>query len=673
MATETVSYQIKIDADTKSLKTLEQELKDINKETLELKETNQLFKQELIELENRYKKLPNTALGAKKKLKEQITDLKGAIKENNIALQNFTIDKQQKKQLINDLAEVHNEVGHSIENFAGFGAAIGETVAGFMLLSGASEENTEKLEHAIGTVMAFEGVAEGVIHAQKLWNTTIKNSTILTTINSTATKMSGAVQKLFAGSINQTSFAFKGLKTAIIATGIGALVVAVGLLIANFDKLKGAINGVSKAQEGALEDQEKAVELAEKRLDAISDQENILKLQGKSERDILNMKIQEAKLAIEESKTRLEMQRDINHQQIEAEERNRLYLENIVKGIFIIPRTILKGVDLIGEGLNKLFKEIQQIPFAKKILGEEPINIDFKLAEMADGGIDSIAGLIFNAEETKEKAEETEQEIDDALIRLENQLAGFELSKRDMDQKTADELKKIRDKVNEDAINSAKAREAVEIDSNNILIEEKKSYWETLGELQLQASEKERLRRQKELEDEIALQDAKLSMATQGIGALIHLNNAFAKDNEKSQRRAFERNKKLQIAQAIISTYQGANAIFSSAAANPATVLFPAQPFIAAGIAIVSGLANVAQISKQQFQSSSSGGGGNVSAPNFGLGGGGGISAPSLGPTNQSTLIPQDEDGNSMQVFVTETDITNTQNKVNVIETQATF
>lgn len=672
MATETVSYQIKIDADTKSLQTLEQELKDINKETLELKETNQLFKQELIELENRYKKLPNTALGAKKKLKEQITDLKGAIKENNIALQNFTIDKQQKKQLINDLEEVHNEVGHSIENFAGFGAAIGETVAGFMLLSGASEENTEKLEHAIGTVMAFEGVAEGVIHAQKLWNTTIKNSTVLTTINSTATKMAGVVQKLFTGSINQTSFAFKGLKTAIIATGIGALVVAVGLLIANFDKLKGAINGVSKAQEGALEDQEKAVELAEKRLDAISDQENILKLQGKSERDILNMKIQEAKLAIEESKTRLEMQRDITHQQIEAEKRNKEYLENFTKVIFIIPRTILQGVDLIGEGLNKVFQEVQQIPFAKKILGEEPINIDFGLGEMADEGIESVAELIFNPEDTKEKAEETEQEIDDALIRLENKLAGFELSKRDMDQKTADELKKIRDKVNEDAINAAKAREGVEIDTNNVLIEEKKSYWETLGELQLQASEKERLRRQKELEDEIALQDAKLSMASQGIGALIHLNNAFAKDNEKSQKRAFERNKKLQIAQAIIQTYQGANAMFAAQAANPQSILFPAQPFIAAGIAIVSGLANVAQISKQQFQSSSSGGGGNVSAPNFGLGGGG-ISAPSLGPTNQSTLIPQDEEGNSMQVFVTETDITNTQNKVNVIETQATF
>ena len=48
MATETVSYQIQIDADTKSLKTLESEIKQINRETINLRETNQLFKKELL-------------------------------------------------------------------------------------------------------------------------------------------------------------------------------------------------------------------------------------------------------------------------------------------------------------------------------------------------------------------------------------------------------------------------------------------------------------------------------------------------------------------------------------------------------------------------------------------------------------------------------------------------
>jgi len=157
-----------------------------------------------------------------------------------------------------------------------------------------------------------------------------------------------------------------------------------------------------------------------------------------------------------------------------------------------------------------------------------------------------------------------------------------------------------------------------------------------------------------------------LSLAADGVNALINLTTAFAKDNEKSQKRAFEINKRLQIAQAIIQTYQGANAIFASAAANPATVLFPAQPFIAAGIAIANGLANVATISKQQFQSSSPGGGGR-NAPDFSGGGG---AAPQLSPvTNTSTIVPQ----GPTQVFVTETDITNTQNQVNVIQGQATL
>jgi len=94
-------------------------------------------------------------------------------------------------------------------------------------------------------------------------------------------------------------------------------------------------------------------------------------------------------------------------------------------------------------------------------------------------------------------------------------------------------------------------------------------------------------------------------------------------------------------------------------------VLFPAQPFIAAGIAIVNGLANVANISKQQFQSSSAGGGG-VDTPNFATGGG--ATPPTLQPANTSTLVPQ----NQAQVFVTETDITNTQNQVSVIQGKAT-
>ena len=202
------------------------------------------------------------------------------------------------------------------------------------------------------------------------------------------------------------------------------------------------------------------------------------------------------------------------------------------------------------------------------------------------------------------------------------------------------------------------------------LIEQAKQYGEDVTVLeeaqQHEINEIKKKFAKEDLEREQAVEAAKLDLAVQGIGALINLTSAFAKDNEKSQRRAFEINKKLQIAQAIMSTYLGANNIFSTAAANPATILFPAQPFIAAGIAVVNGLANVAAISKQQFQTSSPAGGGQQT-PSFGGGGGG--TPPTLQPANTSTLVPQ----NQTQVFVTETDITNTQNQVSVIQGQATF
>ena len=87
-----------------------------------------------------------------------------------------------------------------------------------------------------------------------------------------------------------------------------------------------------------------------------------------------------------------------------------------------------------------------------------------------------------------------------------------------------------------------------------------------------------------------------------------------------------------------------------------------------AGLAVASGLANVANISKQKFQSSSKGSsGGGGAGPSFGGGGGG--TPPTLQPANTNTLTNQ----NDTRVFVTETDITQTQNQVSVIESQATI
>jgi hypothetical protein len=148
----------------------------------------------------------------------------------------------------------------------------------------------------------------------------------------------------------------------------------------------------------------------------------------------------------------------------------------------------------------------------------------------------------------------------------------------------------------------------------------------------LEQIEKEKQRKVLAIEQET--QDSKLQLTLDALSAINSLIGAFAKGDEKRAKRAFQIQKAVSIAQATVDTYKGANAIFASAAANPATVLFPAQPFIAAGTAIVSGLANVATIAQQQFQGGSAsggtgGGGGSENPPSFPEdGGGGGGSQP---------------------------------------------
>jgi hypothetical protein len=173
------------------------------------------------------------------------------------------------------------------------------------------------------------------------------------------------------------------------------------------------------------------------------------------------------------------------------------------------------------------------------------------------------------------------------------------------------------------------------------------------------------------------LQNTKLQMASDAIGALASLIDATSKKDEKSQKKAFQINKAASIGQALISTYLAAN----SALASPANNLFPGQAQIAAGVAIVGGMANVAKISRTQF-GSGGGGGGNPPAPpapsstqqpsatpSFNLYGSGGTA------NNQNAGGANGGNGQNITVtaVVSETDMTNTQNRVNSMKSSASL
>jgi hypothetical protein len=156
---------------------------------------------------------------------------------------------------------------------------------------------------------------------------------------------------------------------------------------------------------------------------------------------------------------------------------------------------------------------------------------------------------------------------------------------------------------------------------------------------------------------------AKLSKATKG-----------SAEEEKLARKQFALNKKLQLAGAIVDTAKAA--IMSLAQAPVAIGPIPNPAGIASlAFALVTGAASIAKIASTSYESTS--GGGSASAPSIGSAGDAGGSAstiPQVGNTNlgnagqvTNTQAPDN------RVYVVESDIKKTANRVNVIESRATI
>jgi len=660
------------------------------------------------EAERLNEELRKVPLGTKafKDLKQELVGVNKQIKNTELSME--ALDNEQ----------VASELG----SVAG---AVGDVSAAFILLGGgggAIEDTVRNIEKAIGISMAFKGAIEGTQSAMKLFNNIIKNSTAFQKLNNATTVIATTIMGFFGKSVDTTSKSFGRLKTAIALTGIGALVVGVGLLIANFDKLKRIITGVTEQQEmlnsasaTAVDNISNEISASDKLFILLEDEtisrenknEAIKELQKKypnllsnidAEKDsiedinkalILNTQLLVLKAKQEAiASVRAEEYKKVVKAEIEADTGKNIGLMAILES--------MDGHNSLQGTANEITKRsIKETENNISALDELDASIQKQIASLMEQGavIEDVTKKETKSKKKTTKAKIKEIEVTNKLnksllneLDTKEKIVDFDLEEEEEPEFETDFLEKtkqatqLKTKVKIEGIQNEIEQEKqlrlqqLAWDEENVVQKaildgvytaEQKLAIETDFQRKREAVIEDADR--KILANQKAVEAAKIDLAVQGIGALINLTSAFAKDNEKSQRKAFEINKKLQIAQAIMSTYQGANAIFSAAALNPATVLFPAQPFIAAGIAIVNGLANVASISKQQFQTSSPGGGG-VQTPSFGGGGGGGT-PPTLQPANTSTLVPQQQ----TQVFVTETDITSTQNSVAVIQGQATF
>jgi uncharacterized coiled-coil protein SlyX len=531
---------------------------------------------------------------------------------------------------------------------------------------------------------AFEGLSN---NAQTLGSRLL--SMDFSGVGNSAKAMAGNIKginlKLVTEEVGGMIKGFASLGKALLANPIFLIGAAVAAIIVNFQELKGFVDGVSSAQKESLALAEESTNAAQRELDLIGESENILREQGKSEREILEMKIARTQAVIDEQKVVIAGLEDITKSQIAAAERNKGFLIGIMNFISAPLRLILTQIDGIGESLVKL-----------GVLEE-----GFGLAKMLDQGINFLANQVFNPEETEKKGKADIQAAKDKLNQLENQLAGHRQAIGNIDKKARDEANAAAQKQAEKEKEAADKKAAQEKkdaeerlarkererkaqeETDNTRLDAEEALAEEIFQAGLSAQDKE-LRalddyyfqrkelakvygldatalvneqaakeaeiikkyqdeadaKQKEADEKIAadkkkVHDMTLDVAAQTLQGLSALTELFAGKSKKQQEKAFKFQKAISIAGAVIDTYKGANLALAT---------YPA-PFgaIAAGATIAIGLANIAKIKAQQFNgggSSGGGGGSTPSPPSIGGGGGGSMSngTPTFNPIDTSFI-----------------------------------
>lgn len=435
--------------------------------------------------------------------------------------------------------------------------------------------------------------------------------------------------------------ALKGIRSGLAATGIGLFVVALGTVVAYWDDIKAAVSGVSSEQKKLNEISKAKFETSKAELQNLDAQDNILKLQGKSEREILNLKIAKVNTAIELGKIQLKNVIATSKAEEKAALENYKLTKRIVDFILdtalFLPKLMLMPIDMAIKGANKVS---EALGFGKLIA----FDMGKTMEDMQNKFSGFIAGSLFNVDEVKAQGEKTRTELEKELKDLENQKAGFQLTIKSMDQKAAADSTKTKEDAlseeerkqkehNEKYLNEDRLRTKSVVDaSNERMLQEQsetdfqqqqndiraKSYEEYLAKIAAQdAEERERKKRNR---------DFAIEMAQSGLSTIQGLTELFGKKNEKAAKKAFQINKAAQIASATIDTYKSATAAYASQII-PGDPTSPVRAAIAAGVAIAAGLVNVAKIASQKFEGGGSSGGGGTPS---GAGGGGEMVAPNF-------------------------------------------
>ena len=184
---------------------------------------------------------------------EKTKTLKQQLKEMKEQLGTMDEGSEGFKELVAEAGKLQDKIGdlnQQVKNFAsdtgkvdvalgGLSAVTGgfEAVQGAMGLVGSENENLQRTMLKVQSAMAL---ANGV---QQVQNALQKESAFMKGVDAVKTTALTVATGVYSAVVGASTGAMKLFRLAMIGTGIGALVVGVGLLIANFEMLMTPISG----------------------------------------------------------------------------------------------------------------------------------------------------------------------------------------------------------------------------------------------------------------------------------------------------------------------------------------------------------------------------------------------------------------------------------------------
>jgi hypothetical protein len=446
-------------------------------------------------------------------------------------------------------------------------------------------------------------------------------------------KQLGAVIK------TQVVSAFSTLRGAIIATGYGALVIGIGLLIANFDKVKETLTNLFP---GLIKFGNQIKNLVQ----GITDFVGITSKASRAQ-DNLKSSLETSNKAIDNQIKILEAQ---GGKEDEIYKKKRERINNQIK--------LIKG-------------STQQEKQARADLNTELQVLDLNEANRIKKANEDASK---ERKEQREKINKENQEAREEAEAQEKYLLDLELKYY---EKSVEQRKKLnKEIIGPDGLTDSERKKKIEDDEKA-----KEDYAKRMQEFN-EKSEKEGLGKIlsiraaadaqsiKDAEDTLAAKkridelekESKLANAYAISDIVSGLSNLIGQESAAG--------KAIAVASATIDTYLSASSLFKNASANPITIVNPAYPYLVAAPAVLSGIARVKQIMAVPIPKGGSGGGSvptlSTQAPML-------PQLPAAQTTNISRQSINDLGNQAVRAYVIETDVTSNQERMAAIRQRARF